>query len=215
MSYEVNPTSPPASGTCPSAGVGNGRRLRRGFCSRQPAQAREARRNIVQPRQAMVIDAQAHPFQARQLGRRRAAAPHHDDVRMQCQDALQVEALRVADALDSFGRLRLVGVRAGADHALAGPGRKQHRGRTGGQAHDALRGPRQLQRVLIVIVQRKRRHVRGLRQPLQQREQQGRRRQQARQLWACALQSKNVAPNTAASAACTLASGSTPGMQAL
>jgi hypothetical protein len=100
---------------------------------------------------------------------------------------------------------------AGADHLRAGPGREQHRGCPGSQADDALRRVRQFERALIVILQLKR----GLLCSLPLRQQQGRRRQQTRQLWTSALQSKKVALNTAVSAACRLASGSSSGMQAL
>ncbi len=179
----------------------------------QAPQPQQARWHIVEPRHAVAIDAQPDAFEARQLDLRGTAAPHHDDIGVQREDALEVKTLAVADALDRLGSRGLVGIIAGADHTIARAGRKQHRGRPGGQAHDALRGPREFEHMLIVILQPQRVRLGGRRGA--DRRQPRERAQQPRQMPPGPAQSKKVAAKMVPSTACALASGSSPGMHAL
>jgi len=87
----------------------------------------------------VAVDREARALERLQLGFRESCGPGDDEIRMQRQDALEIEAMAVADTRDHARGLRFHGKIRRPDDARAAAGGKQHGGRAGREADHALR----------------------------------------------------------------------------
>ncbi len=108
-------------------------------------------RQVRQPHDLLLVD---RDIQARNLGALRgitAGGPRDHHVRVQPDQALEVNRGHIADARNTARRRWLVGIFDGGNYLGAGTGGEQHLGCTGRQAHDATRRGTHAQRAARVI----------------------------------------------------------------
>ena len=117
----------------------------------QRAQALEAAGDVIQRARLTEKKRNTQPAQLRHLGWRAALFPHHDQIGLQSDEALDIELVGIADTGDGKCLLRVIAIIDGAHDPGAAAGRKQQFGQMGGHRNDTHRRMGQAQQIAVII----------------------------------------------------------------